>query len=98
VSESLTEFLLARIAEDEAAPLEWQRVGGEAGSVAARRLLAECEAKRRIVGDLTRFIDTADAAGARADHPTLLAGLEYQLRYLAAIYADHADYREEWTP
>jgi hypothetical protein len=43
---TITEFLLARIAEDEAdasGPLDDEEV------IWARRLLAECEAKRRIV-------------------------------------------------
>lgn len=84
---TLTEFLLARIAEDEAAPLEWQRVGGEAGSLAARRLLAECEAKRRQIAHLIRFME-GDYAPWN----------EEQLQIMATVYADHPDYRDEWKP
>ena len=88
----LTEFLLARIAEDEYA-FRWLSTDGPPGvfiqnvKVDGRRLLAECEAKRRIV----------------EDEPLRLAGdrhsqWERTLRTLAAIYADHPDYRDEWKP
>jgi hypothetical protein len=60
---TLTEFLLARIAEDEAeareggqydnGPLRWAEVGGisEVLIIGCDRVLAECEAKRRIIED-----------------------------------------------
>jgi hypothetical protein len=85
---TLTEFLLARIAEDEAAvrremPGRWtnwlaQTRPGLVPDLDPRlkRALAECEAKRRIV-------DVADEAPG-------------VLRFLALPYAEHADYREEW--
>lgn len=77
---TLTEFLLARIAEDE----EWNRdnPGGDPmkpGSI--KRTHAECEAKRRIVGP---WVGTVMEDGAWA------------LRVLATIHADHPDFREEW--
>jgi hypothetical protein len=96
---TLTEFLLARIAEDESRA----RAAGADAMVGARwkhypedaynevqaislsyskRLLAECEAKRRIVeqeADLSHWNQTNTAI-------------------LAAVYADHPDYREEWKP
>lgn len=90
---SLTEFLLARIAEDERAA----RAAGTASSGALavallpeptrlhvmtwapNRVLAECEAKRRIV--------------------TLISSPGMQtLRLLALPYEDHPDYQPEWTP
>lgn len=84
---TLTDFLLARIAEDEmrarlAARQDWMD----------RRLLAECEAKRRIVGRH----DVVDAAGGCAfcGEP---APCEH-LRILASVYADHRDYDERWRP
>ena len=86
---TLTAFLLARIAEDE-------RDGWEVhiqGCPSVRdtpfpcecnypaRVLAECESKRRIV-------------------EMAVDGYEYNpnptLRYLAAVHADHPDWREEW--
>jgi hypothetical protein len=99
----LTEFLLARIAEDEAAA---QAVVDELAFLGLPRTrgraLAECEAKRQIVEDeVLRYCDNvppsgfvspevADSIRSRADSRTL--------RHLAAIYADHSDYRQEWKP
>lgn len=99
---NLTEFLLARIAEDEAVALAAD--GGEAptthllgflaGSALSEgdrlavhpaRVLAECEAKRRIVADLT------DSGQARLD----IDG-ERIVAFLALPYADHPSWREEW--
>jgi len=119
---ALTDFLLARIADDEAAAraavgsssVEWQadryRVifGGEwevadanvqtAAHIARHdpaRVLAECEAKRRIVEDLAlpyiaerrRLMNGQPSWGD--EHPTLLL-------LLALPYADHPDMRPEW--
>jgi hypothetical protein len=99
---TITEFLLARIAEDEtearAMLREYER-GGDASSRRWRRVLAECEAKRRIVG----FAQSADEAdryaaeviggvdGAAVD--TDGAGI---LRALASVYADHPDFDPAW--
>jgi len=114
---TLTEFLLARISEDEAAALAagssgddqhwwvdgpakvsgkwWIYSTGEkfAHEHTARhiarhdpaRVLAECEAKRRIVElfPSPAPVDSWDEAGERV------------LEMLALPYADHPDYREE---
>lgn len=91
---TLTDFLLARIAEDEAAVQETRTdslfISGEIAAEDAldrlanpNRLQAECEAKRQIVG----FVDAWFADGA-ANHEIL--------RHLAAVYADYPDYRDEW--
>lgn len=92
---TLSDFLLARIAEDEAAAREWYSTG----TVDQRRddfWLAECEAKRRIVsehgGQPPYHVDPCDAhdaAGATIPCDTL--------RALASVYADHPDYRPEWA-
>jgi len=89
----LVEFLLARIAEDEAYAsyvLEQQRdrtVWAPPWTVLApARQLAECEAKRRIVATIQRWLDTG--------YPTL----DHVLFALALPYADHPDYRDEWRP
>jgi Family of unknown function (DUF6221) len=133
--DDLTEFLLARIGEDEAAARQatagpWQWVTGRGGlpgllestgasathwvaeqsfqaptvvlatnqGVALRvrgrdaahiadwhptRVLAECDAKRRIVQRLAPPADGPDTG---------------VLRLLALPYAEHADYREDWRP
>lgn len=104
---TLTEFLLARIAEDEEAagrlPADGHRVAdGRVLSVAGTgagwpdrwnpvRVLAECEAKRRIVALHPEMLEACQGCDAES-YPcrTLLA--------LALPYADHPDYREEWRP
>lgn len=86
---TLTEFLLARIAEDEA-----DARGDTLGAVIPQdcwgpdRVLAECEAKRRIV-DACQNVEQVHAAEFLADR---------MLAFLALPYADHPDYREEWRP
>jgi len=119
---SITEFLLARIAEDEAVAQETMRravadpytdaaevtlYSNEAASsgspiVAATpaRILAECEAKRRIV-------ELYMAAEVRTDMDTFLPegadwilgrrwGAGYAARALAQPYADHPDFDPAW--
>jgi hypothetical protein len=100
----LDEFLLARIAEDEATarrankshrmtieePLHQPGRDILEAIIALtdeRRVLAECEAKRRIVALCTAIaLPVGGAAYLRDDI----------LRVLALPYADHPDYREEW--
>lgn len=83
----LTDFLLARIAEDqEALPVlgdEVEIIGGRYVNY-RERVLADCEAKRRIVTVMQ-------------DNPTDW-GVRVAAFYLAQVYADHPDYREEWRP
>jgi hypothetical protein len=126
---TLVDFLLARIAEDEAVAREpwlhvladvkawWDAAEDEPGFYAedqpddvkglaktllqierARgmyaRVLAECEAKRRIVA-----LHAPDDEGFHICHDSLADDSDCgELRALAAIYADHPDYREEWKP
>jgi len=107
---TLTEFLTDRIAEDEAEAhvFDWAEPGEyEASDVEASgeyvtiymapsRLLAECEAKRRI-------IEVHLSGDAWCDH---CSGGEHRgnpdacptLRLLALPYADHPDYDETWRP
>jgi hypothetical protein len=96
---TLVEFLTARLDEDEhvarvavtdergsgVAPWElWCITNPAQGEVHARpsRVLREVEAKRRIVG-------------LWAEQPQTFGEM---VAHLAEIYADHPDYREEWTP
>jgi hypothetical protein len=87
---ALAEFLLARIAEDEAwaeASASPDYSDAEPGTPAhSARILAECEAKRRIVEEHHRH-----DAGQRGYGAT-----RYAVLCLAAVYADHPDYRPEW--
>ena len=81
---TLAEFLLARIADDE----RWATWG--AGRWDQRRVLVECEAKRRIVNACAR------TAGLTEPRPGYLA--DFVLAQLALPYADHPDYQQEWKP
>lgn len=99
---TLTEFLLARIAEDEAA---WSGGIGLATRPDFARLsqhmLAECEAKRRIVEMAEAEITAADAKAQ--DLPTRMfeGGSAFfahnTLLRLATVYSDHPDHREDWS-
>lgn len=110
---TLTEFLLARIAEDEAAARgilpgllirrDREIHPGESHGfgfvwTSPNRVLAECEAKRRIVTEFTSAVDwSQDADCPMPDLYRTRAGTVLDvLRLLALPYADHRDYRPEW--
>ena len=135
---TLTEFLLARIAEDEGrAKMSYRlrsdvspfdhfeiapgvhRVNGEnytAREMLERfyepapdaRVLAECEAKRRIVewcGEREQVYVGTIADADREPTPDMFVPGALRnpadavvLRFLALPYADHPDYRQEWRP
>ena len=84
----LVRFLLARIAEDEAAAARARGVAVPPGLPDADRVLAECAAKRGVVQlqrtDLTDDPDDWEATEV--------------LCFLALPYAGHPDYRREWRP
>lgn len=89
---TLTDFLLARIAEDEERESSWERVdrrlrlADNRAHWSRKRRLAECEAKRRIVG-------RCSAVDYAMPSTHLAHGI---LAELALAYADHPDFREEW--
>lgn len=90
---TLIDFLLARIAEDKVAAQAVEHWNPQAvlnGQPLGPKLLAECEAKRRIV----EAID----AGNPVDEWMSALTLEWVTKVLAAVYADHPDYRDEWRP
>ena len=63
------------------------------------RILAECAAKRAIVGQARGpWTYTQDVGAGRVRTVTVPGSVndERTLRTLAAVYADHPDYREEW--
>ena len=100
---TLTEFLEARFAEDEA--IAWAAVHWNEGVTdwadneeddwkhIARwdpaRVLAECEAKRRIVQNVCVLM---------AHRDMYAQDKKYLLCLLALPYADHPDYLPEWRP
>lgn len=119
---TITEFLLARIAEDEAhatrVPTDWlypedypalemTEIGpGHTLIVSPTRVLAECQAKRAIIARHSEVSD--DGSPDPVPWDVTCSGGDYdiirypetcpELRFLAAVYADHPDYREEWKP
>lgn len=103
---TLTDFLLARIAEDEGAATElrdqYPHDGGPSHlsgnwdivqvTTGYDRVLAECEAKRRIVEE----VRDSEILSDEGTNGFVLA--RSVLRLLATPYADHPDCREEWKP
>ena len=110
---TITEFLEARISEDEAVARRVAAGPGEPGghgmwSVAIgvsgndakfahvasdpARVLAECAAKRAIIKECRHStLDDLDSGADDQPAPMWVA------RALAAVYADHEDYRTEWA-
>ena len=85
---TLTDFLLARIGEDEAAARDVhhrdcrifvQLTIADCSCDLPARVLAECEAKRLLI----ERVGNPDWAG---------------FSILALPYAEHPDYRQEWKP
>lgn len=98
---TLAEFLLARVSEDEAmwtlaveAKAAWV-VGSGVPAVPpvefGKRMLAECESKRRIVEAAAKVASVE--CWEYTDAPELA---DLVLEALAAPYADHPEFREEW--
>ncbi len=115
----LADFLLARIAEDEAVartaadtegasrwatlpPGETPDIDANMGTLPhitrhdPARVLAECEAKRAIIAAYREglWVDPGnrqECAAAVSAEPAAS-----MMRALAAVYADHPDYRDEW--
>lgn len=86
---TLTEFLLARIAEDEkAADLDEDL--GHISSDGYARALRDCEAKRELV-KLFGYAESFDTAHRVGWYPAVRA-----IRSLASVYSDHPDYLPEW--
>jgi hypothetical protein len=89
---TLTDFLLARITEDEAAfRKSWSRGVLDPDASELERLLvparmqAECEAKRRIITGASLEIGLSTAE-------------DWLFPLLALPYADHSDYNAAWRP
>lgn len=91
---TIVEFLLACIAEDED---DADRIlydhGGMNFEPRAARVLAECEAKRRIVEIAAAQIRLGDEAAVWENWRDMAQQI---LRALASVYADHPDFRPEW--
>jgi hypothetical protein len=73
----ITDFLAARIDEDEALAETFSPDSFPQLYPSPARVLAECEAKRRLIQ---------------------VYNDGYAVRVVAAVYADHPDWCEEWRP
>ena len=60
------------------------------------RVVREAAAKQAILDDFTAVSDNLGAIAARFGVHNV-SGYD-TLRHLAAVYADHPDYQEEWKP
>lgn len=118
---TLTDFLLARIAEDEAAARQEDADYADTSLLptydsehqarwTTGRVLAECEAKRRIIAEHELTTDTypVDTSPSRGVSCTLCYGTGPgesaedlgpcdTLRALAQVYADHPDFDPSWA-
>lgn len=108
----LAEFLLARVAEDEAEAHAGaeddkfdcsDRASVPRGAWSQERVLAECAALRWVAEDWLNGARRLDDRGRPAHlfDPALsmlLKSHEGWLRVLAAPHASHPDYDEEWAP
>lgn len=100
---TLSEFLLARISEDEGA-VRADIVGRRWDN--PERVLTDLEAKRRIVMRCSMLLDSwdhvHDGTPELAPFPDVNRRERHHaaetLRDLASVYADHPDYRPEWRP
>lgn len=96
---SITDFLLARIAEDEARA-GWARLGDTRWEtdnygqdfLTPTAVKAECVAKRAIIESC--YGDHEDAMASKNDSTEAASEVLYAL---AAVYKDHSDYQQEWS-
>jgi hypothetical protein len=105
---TLTEFLLARLAEDEVAARgashhsqlvqDYERDNYGYLWVKTTRVLAEVEAKRRIVRAHEKWCDGSCGDGEPSASYPFHQAHYWSLAALAAVYSDHPDYDEAWKP
>jgi hypothetical protein len=116
-TQTITGFLESRIAEVEAAARAASEVEGAAEMLAAlptplfdglrvafpARVLAECEAKRRIVDEHRPFrlaqtvCQRCEERGQIGYEDMVVEWPCPTLRALASVYANHPDFRQEWA-
>ncbi|MCB5273521.1 hypothetical protein BJG92_01043 [Arthrobacter sp. SO5] len=100
----IVDFLSERITEDEAAArtLLTDRTVSVAAEWYERRLLLECEAKRRLIGIVESARQAALAAmvsGASGDGHLVPASIDWMsqsLNALALPYFEHPDFNQDW--
>jgi len=101
VSQTITEFLEARIDEDEARAssgwaslrdTRWEADNYGRNFLSPSAVLAECAAKRAIIVECRE--DHEDSLTRNDDTVEIGSAVLYAL---AAVYKDHPDYRQEWA-
>ena len=104
----IDEFIMARVAEDERAAEHGRRhndVGTYANDnygcllVDPARVLAECEAKRRVVElhqQEPRYVEVQTMSEAEPREVYAGTYIPTELRLIAAVYADHPDFDPAW--
>lgn len=104
---TLVEFLMARIADDEAHLVEIAQIDGTYGyeGMYIDRVRAECVAKRAIVSEFAEQVESFEVPWDTPNERLwpefgggYLRGLRDAVKYLAVVYADHVDYLDEWRP
>lgn len=92
MTETITDFLLARIEEDESSA-EWVAASFPDGEVVPlfRRVLAECAAKRVTVEELRGAYGNPWEYGVASEIAAMVLGS------LASVYSNHPDYRQDWA-
>lgn len=84
----LVAFLRERLDEDERDPGGWSPA----------RVLAEVDAKRRILDGFEPALAQEELDPADMENQAVLGTLERVAALLALPYAEHPDYRPEWAP
>lgn len=98
-TQTITEFLEARIAEDEF-DANRELLWGTTQTLTRMnaRVLAECAAKRAIIAmapDDEGYVKVGDWESCSDSCPPIIA--DAAIRALAAVYKDHPDYDPEWA-
>ncbi|KOG46048.1 DUF6221 family protein [Streptomyces decoyicus] len=94
----LTNFLQARIDEDEAAAQAVKPGAAEDTAGLKARVLADVAAKRGVLGFVERMQQDAEHDDFMVHGPAMIAlsATAFPLRHLVAAYAAHPDFRPEW--
>jgi len=96
---TITEFLEARIGEDEARAKYVSEYGDTGGLFDPARVLAECAAKRAVIEQRQTYAKAVAESegiafvGARCGQEVI----GDVLKLLAAVYKHHPDYQQEWA-
>ena len=93
MTDRLVRFLLARVDEDERRLRAIVKAGlaSPVDAVSVKRGLAECAAKRAVIGIVQRLVVLRDLPSER---PVRDAGVEI-LKQMARVYSDHQAYPGE---